>query len=655
MNEGSRTSYSAKKQNIFARISDKLNDGLKNGFFGRLMSSYPEVSDRTPKKKSALYYKVIAPVRAYFSKCVDRSVMIDLFSKIKDALLACRLRAYGTFFMSFGVYSALIVAFRHFVLSDGTMLTDAVIPVITAVSSLPLVFAKTTLSSELISSRIGERIREYTGFRTEAMTADRTIGRSNVAFALGLLLGMLTVAVPAAKIIIALAVILLACAVLASPEIGVVSLFFFIPWMKTLNVLGYMLFILAAFAVKVIRGKRAVRFGRVDAAVAFFGLLMMLGGIIPGTDDSGAAAIVYTVFLLGYFLTVQTMKSRKWIGRAVYSAVASAALISLYAAVGRLIPLVEGVPFIDYDALVSFFDVAGNMFGDARMLSDYFVFIFPLAVGYSMSSDMTSRHRLACFLVALLIIACTLLDFGIGAACALVLSLAFIMLVRNHRLIYLFVLIAAAAAAVTVLFPDTVSAIAAVIVPDESAFTFTYTGRVWDGARAMISDHFVSGIGLGNGAWSHFFPQYAVGTVSDAPHAHSLYLQILSTLGVFGLLTFVVAVLYLFSANFTYLCRLSSKSAQSGLIGNEQTERTLRRSYAATKSEAAAPLASVVGALVLGISDSIWYNYRLYFMFWLVFALAVSYARAGTAELDLSPCDCGDGGKNEAEITINLN
>ena len=45
-------------------------------------------------------------------------------------------------------------------------------------------------------------------------------------------------------------------------------------------------------------------------------------------------------------------------------------------------------------------------------------------------------------------------------------------------------------------------------------------------------------------------------------------------------------------------------------------------------------LCGVLAALLQGMTDYIWYNYRVYFIFWFVLALTSAYIRVGRSELN---------------------
>ena len=49
-----------------------------------------------------------------------------------------------------------------------------------------------------------------------------------------------------------------------------------------------------------------------------------------------------------------------------------------------------------------------------------------------------------------------------------------------------------------------------------------------------------------------------------------------------------------------------------------------------------AGLVAVVASLIMGLTDHIWYNYRVFLMFWMIIGLVNAYIRIGLAEFSRS-------------------
>ena len=145
-------------------------------------------------------------------------------------------------------------------------------------------------------------------------------------------------------------------------------------------------------------------------------------------------------------------------------------------------------------------------------------------------------------------------------------------------------------------------------ISETSNFYRVYT---WRGTLSAIKDNFWGGVGFGTEAYSEIYPMYAYAGIEAAEHSHNLYLQILFGMGIFGLLIFAAVVFFFAQKNFEFY------------------KHTKKSDLRVTASAA---FVSVVGALVIGLFDYPWYNYRVFFLFWIAMAISCACIRCGDRE-----------------------
>ena len=118
----------------------------------------------------------------------------------------------------------------------------------------------------------------------------------------------------------------------------------------------------------------------------------------------------------------------------------------------------------------------------------------------------------------------------------------------------------------------------------------------------MLKYFWVTGIGLGADAFNAIYPLYAYSAIS-APHPHNLYLLILSETGIVGMLVFVAVVLSLFNKLLHVVKYTENKDFRivASAIGSGLT-----------------------GFLVQGMFDNVWYNYRVFLLFWIIVAVGAA-------------------------------
>lgn len=105
---------------------------------------------------------------------------------------------------------------------------------------------------------------------------------------------------------------------------------------------------------------------------------------------------------------------------------------------------------------------------------------------------------------------------------------------------------------------------------------------------------------------------YAYAGIEAAVHSHNLYLQILITMGFSGLLCFGLIIFFYAQKSFEY-----SKSPVS------------RDSYLFV----IAAFFSVCALLIMGMFDYVWYNSRIFFIFWAALALGIACIRIGKRQI----------------------
>ena len=82
-------------------------------------------------------------------------------------------------------------------------------------------------------------------------------------------------------------------------------------------------------------------------------------------------------------------------------------------------------------------------------------------------------------------------------------------------------------------------------------------------------------------------------------------------MGIFGLVVFAAIIVLFAQRNFEFYKRVSNSQQ---------------------KAVASSAFASVVGILIIGLFDYPWYNYRVFFAFWIALALATAALRVGVRE-----------------------
>lgn len=629
------------------RFSQKIYFWLKTGLFGTAFSAYSDdaAADTREYPAGRISRYVITPLRRMVSRRLDQCCTVNLIRRLMDYLLRCRLRVYGTFLLTFGIYAA-----ATFILTvmgaDGIPSVGGLLTALCCIgASVPLLLSRMTLSSTILQSVLVLRIASFFGIRRESLRAEGEAGRSNFAFIVGMLLGSLTLFVPTLYVVGGIIGIFLAYRVFVTPELGVVALFFAMPFLPTMVLLALVCYTALCYAVKLLLGKREFHLLPVDAAAVAFAICLGFSGVFSFSTGSRKPALVLICFLGGYILTVSLIRTREWLKRCTWAAVAAATLVSAYGIYQYFFgSIADAGAWLDSSMFEDIATRVVSTLENPNMLAEYLIMLFPMAAALLVTKGNASQK--GCSLVACAMCGlCIILTWSRGAWLGLLFAGVIFLLIWNRRTMYLLFAGVAAIPLLPLVLPSSI--ISRFTSIGNLADTSTsYRVNIWRGTMRMLEDYWGCGIGIGEAAWDTVYPRYSLAAIETAPHAHNLYLQITVECGIVGLLLFLIFILLLVRYNCTFYRKLedmrqtiAATVRPQGALPSSAENRAQAMDLAVhqritkLRMEAAAPLCGIFAVLVQSFTDYTWYNYRVYLMFWLTAALSAAYIRCGQADL----------------------
>ncbi len=633
------------------RFTQYIYTLLQKGFFGFIFTGYNNhlrttIPERFSKTKFASHEREF---RYGTCRRIESSVIIAGISYVMKFLLGCRLKVFGAFFSSFGLYTT-VIAFISSIVENNvaglTENTDVWFSIILILSSVPLIMKRKSLSEALLSSAIGRFIVNITGYtdnEVEDVVGDG--GRVNSAFLVGIICGALTYRISPIYIFSAFACVIAAYLVLVRPELGVMAMFFLMPWLPTMILAALVIYTTVCYCIKLFRGKRIFTLEPIDIVVCAFAVMLFSGGFISLSDSSVKPALLFVCLLCAYFLTVELIKTRQWLVRCSTACVLSAVLESLY---GIFLYFTGGGyssrAWLDSEMFTAIGGRAVGSLDNPNMLGEYLILIIPIAFAMLIGRGEGMR-RVSAFISIGILGSCLILTWSRGAWLGLMLGIVVMMFMWHSRSLWLVIIGVVSLPFVSSVLPQNIIS-RFTSIGNLSDSSTSYRVHIWHATVDMIKDNVWNGIGIGEGAWNRMYPIYTYMGVEAAPHSHNLYLQIWLELGAFGLLIFLAFAFMLFSSGFTLFSNLSDSSVT---LKNELRENIvfsadgrggcgiglgMNRSKTQLRISCAGPLCGIVAVLAQGMTDYIWYNYRLYLMFWLVCGLASAYIRNGFAMIE---------------------
>ncbi len=603
-------------------------NALVNGLFGKIFASYSTIQagfskgvlGKLARGKYGLR-RFLKKIRRFLAENIEAGFFSRASKRAIKYSVSLPLSSYGNFFLFFGVYTIVVYFIKLLVPGVQNAGTDYLITgIITAVVSVPMMFSRAAVSTCVKKSVIGKMIFQGAfGFSDElfSVTNTKVKGKGNLMLVLGLVVGLLTFFVHPLNIIFAVFAVIVLCIIATAPEVGVILTIILIPILSFVKyptiALCVLIFITAFFyLLKLIRGKRVFRLEVVDAFVVLFGFIIMFSNIFSAGREEGTKSVLVTCTLLvGYFLLVNLMRTEKWIKRCIYAMVGSAAFVSVIG-IGEFILGTKSSDSTWLDASL-FSDIklrVVSLFENPNVLSVFLVIIFPLALALRIISTKNNEKLLSTLICALIIL-CTVLTWSRGAWLGLLIGAVIFFIMYSKKTIRFFGLLLLLIPFSPMLIPSSVlnRFLSITNLADSSISYRLYT---WKGTISMIGKYLWGGIGFGNEAFQNVYPHYAYAGMETAQHSHSLFLQILAGTGIVGLIVFAIVMLLSFQKCFEYI--KSPENKQSRVF-------------------VSAVISALVSALVMGMFDYIWYNYRVFYIFWVILAVGCAFVRVGNSEI----------------------
>ncbi len=575
------------------------------------------------KRHERLWFRV----RVALAALIERSLFYRALAGLRRALLRCSVNTYGVFCFFFGCFS--LVAYlleRYF--NEAPPFSHLATGVCMIVVALPLFFSDRPIGRVFGDSRFFRRLLvDICGIPAEKLSGtahaqqESTDGEEHyflallLAIALGVvcaLSAMVPYAVPVAiLLLLGLQLIFL------SPEIGLLLIAFLTPLLTliegarpTLVLLWLVGITFVSFLFKLIGGKRIFRAELLDGSVLLLSLLYLAGGLVTrGGQASLRAALVYVAFLLCYFLSTSLLRTQAWIYRIVGAMSVSCVIVACLG-IAQYFFADLGARYLD---LSLFSDIGGRVYAtmeNPNMLAEYLVLLIPVLLALL----LRQRRALRGFGMLLALgaaVGCLILTWSRGAWLSALLCALLFMLLLGHRALSYLLLGALPVAATLHYLPEQITR-RFLSVGSLTDTSIRYRIYLWEGVGRMLRDYWGCGVGVGEAAFCEVYSRYALSGITSAMHSHSVYLQLLCELGVVGLVAFALTVFLFICYVLPYMTGRGERDGRLLVLGG---------------------FCGILSLLLMGVTDHVFYNYRIFLTFWLLMGVVVSQVRVGNAEL----------------------
>ena len=620
---------------LLSRFGALLYKKLAGGLFGGMFTAYDRCCEAVKNSAAANYLgrleltgRFFIPMKRTIARGIENSVILQYLAGLIDRLLTCSMKVYGIFMFSATLYSAIFYLFKIFYVmeqretsnllsTDGAL--SAVDPsvvltlILMLIASVVMIASRHTLVGALATSPVTRFVLlEIVGIRRESLdNRGAREGRFNIAFIAGLIFGLVSMVVGPLIPLILIVGAAAALLVLASPEFGVVAIITVLPFAPTMGLVAAVLYTALCYFLKILQGKRSVRFDLLDGIVLVFLLLMVGGGLVAASMASIKPMLVYVAFMVGSFLVVNLIRSPEWLRRCLAGVLFSCTLVGLYGLYQNFFGTISQT-WQDSDM---FSDIEGRVvstFENPNVLAEYLIMVLPLVLAVFLIADQPKK-RLASVIAGGIIGGCLIYTWSRGAWLGFLIGIVIFLLMYSRHTMTVMLFGCFGIPFLPFVLPASITQ-RFLSIGNLGDSSTSYRVNIWRGVGRMIGDYWQTGVGIGTDSFRRVYPLYALSGIESAPHSHNLYLQILVEIGIVGLVVFLVLLFFW---------------AQSCFTLHRKEERK-------EKLIPAAIFCGLLSVLAQGMTDYIWYNYRVFLMFWLMLGLGAAARRilAATADVD---------------------
>lgn len=552
----------------------------------------------------------------------ERSRTIHAIDSAMTTLLHLPLKTYGMFFLSFGLYLASMCYILPNTYMQQSNFSNLIIAIAAVLIAFILLTSKKSLASAVWESKIFSFFFfSLLGVRSNTVEEGRPVNGSDaIAFLLGMAFGVLTFIVPATSLLGAILLFVLAYLVLLTPESGLVLLLLAAPFLNDIGLIACLLYVLFAYVLKLLQSRRMLHIRGIDYTVLFFIIYLAIFGSVSAYPTSSVPnALFFAGLAVGYFLVISLVKTAIWLRRCVFALTFSSFLIAM-------IGIVEYF-FGDLNAILQlrslFTSVRGNAlatFPSSVALAQYLILLIPITLSMMILQIKGKRRLVLSFPLLIALVACLVCTWSRGAWLALLLAMAFFCLFSGKLPRRIFLTLAVIVAIIWRWLPKVFTGKIFEIFHLSIASNTDHI-RIWTSSWNLLKSVWYSGIGWGEDVFVRYYAQFGPQEALSAPHAHQLFLHLTISIGIIGLLAFLY-ILLLLVRYFTTL-RSQLKEAKD----------------ATTYYYSLAFLCSIFALLFCGLTDYVFAQGRIFFLFFVICGLLITSGRTYYKERNLAKDD----------------
>ncbi len=594
-----------------SRFSDKLARCAENSLLAKILCGYFAVEKKADasltsalSRKRGLLTDVLSQLQDGICRFFTSNKLKNKFTGFLTDLLYLRTRDIGIYLLSTGLYAVIEYYIIKYAVYDFELDVSVLYGSIGVMILSLFFFSGKALANTLYKNPVlSFAAYDLLGAdRSRLIPGEIRIRNASVALLAGMVSGALAFIFPPHRIVLFMLCVIVLCVVFFMPESGAVLTVTLIPFLPLQQLLTLCFVSIVSYLLKLIRKKRELRFGPVDAAVMLLAVLTLFGKIVT-VRDAGGTDSLYLLGIMAYFLCRNLLGRRQWLDRAMNAAALSSAAVSLFGVFFRFC----GTPEQMIAAKSLFAGAGGELsvfFNSSAVFACYVMLTSPLLLYFALCKK---RGKVAYIISYAVSFASLVLTGRVYAVIAfIVITVTVLAVYSRHTLVF------------TVLSVPVV-ALAAVFMPKSwylFIFEKIYTENaviqnVWDGVFRMIGRSFMGGYGIGS--FNSVYPQYAAEGYASQTGAKSVYFQLTAEGGIMMSVVFSVCLILFITYCATAIIKCGDRSGRNYIF---------------------APLTAVLCAAFYGVTENIFCSEVVCILLFAVMGCGVAASEISRREYD---------------------
>lgn len=386
--------------------------------------------------------------------------------------------------------------------------------------------------------------------------------------------------------------------VLYDYRVGVYLSVMTLPFLPTMALVGLILLSFLSFLLRFAYDKD-MKFVRtpLDFPILLFAGVLILSALTSfAVKNSVMAVLVYLAFISGYFLLTNTIKTKKQLYGILSMVLLAGLFVAGYGIYQHVFGFAEGSTWIDQDMFSDIQTRVVSTFENPNVLGEYLLLLIPIGLAFIWAAPKTGNRLLHLAITGALAL-CMIYTYSRGCWIGLLVAFFLFFVFYDRRFIW----VGVALLLLSPMFLPTTVIERFASVGDTTDTSTSYRVYIWMGTLKMLKDYWLCGIGVGSEAFNMIYPYYSYSSIV-APHSHNLYLQIMAENGILGILAFLGIVVVFYKTVISSIVRTKDRLLNGFVIGLA---------------------AGLFGYLVQGMFDNVWYNYRVFLLFFVILGLAM--------------------------------